>query len=283
MSQLNEKIELKSGKYYLDPNFENYHSFKHFNLELIVKNDSLKLQYVSSEEFGYSKLWKKGDIYAEGILSDKDAEGIILKVWENRGDSKILTEGYFLRPKFEGFQLVLKTKQKDYIDHYSLKPHEFLLSQELATYQSNPENSESYHNEIQKSLLEFDIRRTGNWNEYFELLDRIENTDFPYKGIPTKREFLTKIGFSLGVRLNKEKNWEWAYIKKHRNDYLGWTIINPDKTIGIPIENYFFEKSFKYRDIKFSQLIQIINGEKEIEGDKNKLTLYEPWLNYEQY
>lgn len=83
-------FELKEGKYYIDVLKENYHSFKHFNLELSIVNDKINLTYLSSEEFGHSEFWEKGDIYAIGDLNKKEEKGIPLKVWETRRGEKNL-------------------------------------------------------------------------------------------------------------------------------------------------------------------------------------------------
>ncbi len=281
---MNPKIDLKPGKYYLDISQENYHSFQHFNLELRVSNDSFELIFLSSEEFGYSKLWNRGDVYAIGNLNHSNADGIDLEVWENRGDVKVLTKGYWFKPLADGFQIILKTKRKDYIDHYSTAPHQFWLDADSIVFLPDPpEDLERYHLEIENSLNDFGILKTDDWTEYLSLLEQAQEIDFPYQNIPTHREFLTRMGFSLAYRLFQTGTWKWALIKEHRNAYLGWTIINPAKKIALPMEHYFFLKLYKFRAIKFNELMEVVNDDSVVIGHEKRIFLYEPWMNYEEY
>jgi len=92
---------------------------------------------------------------------------------------------------------------------------------------------------------------------------------------------LTRMGFSLGRDLVRNNNWSWQYISKHRNDYVGWIVASPNKELGLAVEQYFFKGYFNKKHIGFKSFIEKTNGpyEKEV----NELTLYEPWMNYDEY
>ena len=278
--------QIMNEKYYINVEAENYHNFKHFNLELQIANSDLKLIYLSSEEFGYSELWKKGDVYAIGELSKKEEKGIPIKVWEARGESKVLTEGYYLNITKNGIEMILETKRKDYKDSYLKTPHEYLF--QLNDEIRNPDNqileifNKSY-SEFMQILDELKIEKGLNYEHYNEIINIVDDIEFPIHSIQTKREFLTRIGICLGHSLYQTNGWKWLMIPEHRYDYVGWTIVNPQNNFGVPVEQLFFQQNFKKVNIEFDQLIELIINNNFVETEKGKLLLHEPWLNYDEY
>lgn len=147
----------------------------------------------------------------------------------------------------------------------------------IATLPSDsiPENSIQYLNEVKNLLSELNISKENELQEYAELFQRVDEIEFPRTTIPTKRELLSRIGFSVGQSLVESSNWKWKYIQWYKNEYIGWLVVSPNAEIGLAVEQYFFQADFYKKDIEFDEFIKRSNG--KYNKRVNELYLYEPW------
>lgn len=140
---------------------------------------------------------------------------------------------------------------------------------------SIPENSIQYLNEVKNLVRELNISKANELQEYAELFQRVDEIEFPRTTIPTKRELLSRIGFSVGQSLVESSNWSWKYIQWYNKEYIGWLAVSPNAEIGLAVEQYFFQADFYKKDIEFDEFIKRSN--EDFNEQVKELNLYEPW------
>jgi hypothetical protein len=288
---LNPGSETKqiTGLYNIDGARENMHTFKHFKINLEVENDSIKLIFKSSEQFGYSHLWKEGDVYAFTDNVNSITDTIPLKLYENRGDNKVLTD-YRLVMGENSFQIMAVGKGEIEADHFiKIDPNSKTtitfssLNSRNATIEELKEIDSEYQAgmELASWLAQLDTQLTTDdlVIGISKSLDSINGVKFPIAEYNNYRDLTQVLGYTFGEVLHKEFNWNWVYIESVKNEYVGWTIVSPGKQLGVKIEDLFYQYIMYSKDIKLLELYDQIKRN-EIDGSKSdEFKFYEPWMN----
>lgn len=273
------------GIYNIDSSKENMHTFKHFKLDLKIEQDSIKLYFISSEEFGYSDNWKKGDLYAYTDKNESVKDTIKLNLYENRGQNKVLTE-YKILLKENGFQIITTGGKREYIDHYVKSTIDEHLSYDSINFRDVTQKELKqidfeYQAGIEliywlSDLKKKSINNKDLFNGIIKSLDSInKGVELPIAEYNNYRDLTHVLGFTLGEILHKDYGWEWKFKEVHDNDYLGFVIVSPDKLTGLKVEHYFYDNVMYKRDIKLNEFIEKLTNNK---AEKANFSFYEPWL-----
>lgn len=178
-------------------------------------------------------------------------------------------DSYILNFKAKGPDQTIKIDTIPLLQRHTRIPVNFLPSDSI------PENSIQYLNEVKNLLSELNISKDNELQEYAELFHKVDEIEFPRTTIPTKRELLSRIGFSVGQSLVEGSSWKWKYIQWYKNEYIGWLVVSPNAEIGLAVEQYFFQADFYKKDIEFDKFIRRTNG--NFSKRVKELNLYEPW------
>lgn len=140
---------------------------------------------------------------------------------------------------------------------------------------SFPEYSTQYSNEIFEISNHLNIDEDDNLEIYNTLFKRRNEIKFPHKNIPTKREFLSRLGFAVGQTLVSNSNWSWKYLQIYNDEYIGWFVVSPNNELGLAVEQYFFQSDFYKKEINFDNFIKLTK--EEFREKAVQMNLYEPW------
>lgn len=270
---------ITEGKYYIDVNRNKYSSAKHFNTDIRIQGNILNIYFLSRE--GDSGVWNKGDVWATGDINNKTEAGYPISVWESRGLEKELTEGYLFKPIKSGYTIEYVNTKKSNITYYTSTPNEYKIPIDSLSLVQKPENVILYAQQVNNLIRDRNIDSEDALISHFELFQSANEIKFPIDEIPVKRELLSRIGFSIGNELVENQEWSWHYVKWHRNDYVGWIVASPNKEIGLAVEQYFFQADFYKKRIDFENFIRL--SKENYTKTAKELTLYEPWMNYDEY
>lgn len=273
------------GIYNIDSSKENMHIFKHFKLDLKIENNSIKLYFVSSEEFGYSDNWKKGDLYAYTEKFDSINDTLKLNLYENRGENKVLTE-YEILILDKSFQIISIGGKRKRIDNYIKLDKTQNLSYESVKFRDvTKEELKKLDFEYQagieliywlSDLKKDSINNQDLFNGIIKSLDSINNgVKLPIAEYNNYRDLTHVLGFTLGEILHKSYGWKWKFKEVYDNDYLGFVIVSPNNLIALKVEHYFYDNVMYKRDIKLNEFIEKL---KNNEVEANNFSFYEPWM-----
>jgi len=106
-----------------------------------------------------------------------------------------------------------------------------------------------------------------------------EGLNFPVAEYNSSRDVTTLMGFTLGQMLHKSFNWKWYYFDEFDKDIGGYTIVSPDETFGICIEDIFFKNVFYKKEIFFDDLGVFLLKAKLPKLDMSSFETYQPWNN----
>lgn len=282
MAEQDKMLDIE-GIYNIDSSKENMHIFKHFKLDLKIENNSIKLYFVSSQEFGYSDNWKKGDLYAYTEKFNSINDTLKLNLYENRGENKVLTK-YEMLISGKNFQIITTGgKRKDnYIklDKVQELSYESVKFRDVTTEELKKLDFE-YQGGIELIYWLSDLKKESIDNQdlfdgLIKSLDSINNgIKLPIAEYNSYRDLTHVLGFTLGEILHKSYGWKWKFKEIYDNDYLGFVIVSPNNLIGLKVEHYFYDNIMYKRDIKLNEFIEKLKN-KEIETDS--FSFYEPWL-----
>lgn len=273
------------GIYNIDSSKENMHIFKHFKLDLKIENNSIKLYFVSSEEFGYSDNWKKGDLYAYTEKFDSINDTLKLNLYENRGENKVLTE-YEILILDKSFQIISIGGKRKRVDNYIKLDKTQNLSYESVKFRDvTKEELKKLDFEYQagieliywlSDLKKDSINNQDLFNGIIKSLDSINNgVKLPIAEYNNYRDLTHVLGFTLGEILHKSYGWKWKFKEVYDNDYLGFVIVSPNNLIALKVEHYFYDSVMYKRDIKLNEFIEKL---KNNEVEANNFSFYEPWM-----
>jgi len=273
------------GIYNIDSSKENMHIFKHFKLDLKIEKGSIKLYFVSSEEFGYSKNWKKGDLYAYSEKFDSINDTLKLNLYENRGENKVLTE-YEILISDKSFQIISIGGKRKRVDNYIKLDNTRSLSYESIKFRDvTKEELKKLDFEYQagieliywlSDLKKDSINNQDLFNAITKSLDSINNgVELPIAEYNNYRDLTHFLGFTLGGILHKSYGWKWKFKEVYDNDYLGFVIVSPNNLTGLKAEHYFYDNIMYKRDIKLNEFIEKLKNN-DIETDN--FSFYEPWM-----
>ena len=106
-----------------------------------------------------------------------------------------------------------------------------------------------------------------------------EGLDYPVSDYNSDREVTTLMGFTLGQMLHKSFNWKWVYFNDPSVDFSGYSIVSPDESFGICIEDLFFREIFYKNDVHFAALGALLIDNKFPKHDLTSFEIYQPWKN----
>lgn len=283
-TEQNEVADIQ-GIYNIDSSKENIHIFKHFKLDLRIENNTIKLYFVSSEEFVYSQNWKKGDLYAYTEKFDSINDTLKLNLYENRGKNKVLTE-YEILISDKSFQIISIGGKRKHIDNYiKLDKTQSLSYSSIKFRDVTEEELKKLDFEYQagieliywlSDLKKDSIDNKDLFDRIIRSLDSINNgIKLPIAEYNNYRDLTLLLGFTLGEILHKNYGWKWKFKEAYDNDYLGFVIVSPNNLTALKAEHYFYDNVMYKRDIKLNEFIEKLKNN-DIETDN--FSFYEPWM-----
>lgn len=91
------------------------HRFSHFKFELLKTESGYEMRFISCEEYGYSEVWKKGDLFGY-IDSIQNEEGNIYqgRINEHRRAGKLELTPHLIQLKDDTLIIFTGERYRDY-------------------------------------------------------------------------------------------------------------------------------------------------------------------------